>query len=61
MSRLALKLDPLDPSNFWRHYGIAVAHFVAADYATSLEESKRIARSPPNVPSAIYLGGGGPR
>jgi tetratricopeptide (TPR) repeat protein len=51
--RLALQLNPRDPSNFWRHYAIAVAHFVAADYAASFEESKRVARSRPHLPSAI--------
>jgi hypothetical protein len=29
------------------------AHFVAADYAAAFEESKRVARSRPHVPSAI--------
>ncbi len=51
--RLSLRLNPRDPSNFWRHYAIAVAHFVAADYDASLHDSKRIARSRPHLPSAI--------
>jgi adenylate cyclase len=51
--RLSLQLNPRDPSNFWRRYAIAVAHFVAADYAASFEESKRVARSRPHLPSAI--------
>ncbi len=51
--RLSLQLNPRDPSNFWRQYAIAVAHFVAADYAASYEESKRVARSRPHLPSAI--------
>jgi TolB-like protein/Tfp pilus assembly protein PilF len=50
---LSLKLNPRDPSNFWRQYGIAVAHFVAADYAAALRDSKRIAQSRPHLPSAI--------
>jgi tetratricopeptide (TPR) repeat protein len=51
--RLALQLNPRDPSNFWRYQAIAAAHFVAADYAEALRESKRIARSRPHLPSAI--------
>jgi tetratricopeptide (TPR) repeat protein len=51
--RLSLQLNPRDPSNFWREYAIAVAHFVAADYAASFEESKRVARSRPHLSSAI--------
>jgi adenylate cyclase len=51
--RLSLQLNPRDPSNFWRQYAIAVAHFVASDYAASFEESKRVARSRPHLPSAV--------
>ena len=51
--RLSLQLNPRDPSNFWRQYAIAVAHFVAADYVTALRDSKRIAQSRPHLPSAI--------
>jgi tetratricopeptide (TPR) repeat protein len=51
--RLALKLNPRDPSNFWRHYYIAVAYFVAGDYAACLRDSKRLSRSRPFLPSGI--------
>ena len=51
--RLALKLNPRDPSNFWRHYYIAVAHFAAGDYAACLQDSKRISRSRPFLASGI--------
>jgi adenylate cyclase len=51
--RLALRLDPRSPTNFWRYYQIALAHFVAADYAASLEESRRVARSHPLLRSGI--------
>src|SRR5262245_54165803 len=34
-SRLALQLNPRDPSNFWRHYGMATAQFAAEDYAAA--------------------------
>jgi hypothetical protein len=45
---LALRLNPRDPSNFWRHSSIATAHFVAADYDNALEEGKSVARSHPD-------------
>ena len=51
--RLALKLNPRDPTNFWRHYYIAVAHFVVGDYAACLRDSKRLCRSRPFVASGI--------
>ena len=50
---LSLRLNPRDPSNFWRQYAIAVAHFVAADYAAALQESKTVARSRAHLPSSI--------
>ena len=51
--RFSLRLNPRDPSNFWRQHAIAVAHFVAADYPASLQDSKRIARARSHLPSAI--------
>src|SRR5262249_9239185 len=51
--RLALQLNPRDPSNYWRQYNIAVAHFAAADYDAALRGSKRIALSRPHLRSAI--------
>jgi TolB-like protein/cytochrome c-type biogenesis protein CcmH/NrfG len=45
--RLALRLSPRDPSNFWRHAGIATAHFVSGDYEAALQEAKVVARSRP--------------
>ncbi len=53
MSHLALRLNPRDPSNFWRHYGIAVARFAAGDYVASLDGSRKIARSRSHLPSGI--------
>jgi tetratricopeptide (TPR) repeat protein len=46
--RLALRLNPRDPDNFWRHAGIAAAHFVAADYEAALQEAKKVARWRPD-------------
>jgi TolB-like protein/Tfp pilus assembly protein PilF len=51
--RLALRLNPRDQSNFWRHYAIATAHFVAGEYETSLQQSKSIAQSRPLLMSGI--------
>lgn len=52
-SRLALQLNPRDPSNFWRHYGIATAHFAAEAYSETLQLAKKIAQSRPHLQSAI--------
>jgi TolB-like protein len=51
--RLALRLSPRDPANFWHHFSIARAHFVAANYEAALQESKKVARSRPHVQSAV--------
>jgi hypothetical protein len=50
LARIALRLAPRDE---YAHLAIAVAHFVAAEYAAYFEESKRVARSRPHLPSAI--------
>jgi TolB-like protein len=55
--RLALRLNPRDPSNIWRHYYIAVAHFVAGDYAACLHDSKRLSRSRSFLASGIMWAG----
>ena len=49
----ALQLNPRDPSNFWRYYAIAVAHFASSNYAASFQVGKRVARSRSHLPSAI--------
>ena len=40
--RLALKLNPRNPANFWRHSSIALAHFVAGNYELMLQEARRV-------------------
>jgi TolB-like protein/DNA-binding SARP family transcriptional activator len=50
---LALRLNPRDPSNFWRHYAIAAAHFAAEDYAAALQQARKTALSRPHLQSAI--------
>jgi tetratricopeptide (TPR) repeat protein len=50
---LALKLNPRDPSNFWRHYAIAAAHFAAEDYVAALQQARKTALSRPHLQSAI--------
>ena len=52
-SRLALQLNPRDPSNFWRHYAIAAAHFAAEDFPAALQQAKRTALSRPQLQSGI--------
>lgn len=53
-NRLALRLNPRDPANFWRHINLAVAHFLAADYTASLEESRLVARSQQLLVPRVY-------
>jgi len=53
MCRLALKLNPRAPGNFWYHSSIAKAHFIAADYEAALQESRNVARSRPHMPTNI--------
>jgi tetratricopeptide (TPR) repeat protein len=52
-SPLALRLNPRDPEKCWLQYHLAKAHFAAGDYAASLEESSRLARSRPFLRSGI--------
>lgn len=49
----ALQLNPRDPSNFWRHYAMAAAHFAAANYVAALDQAKKTALSRPHLQSAI--------
>jgi tetratricopeptide (TPR) repeat protein len=51
--RLALRLNPRDPSNFWLHFMLSKAHLVAATYDAALEESKKVALSRLHLNSAI--------
>src|SRR5262249_55310022 len=51
--RLALRLNPRDPSSFWLHFMLAKAYLVAADYDAAFAESKMVARSRPHLHSAI--------
>ena len=40
--RLALKLNPRHPTNHWRHFTIALAHFAAGDDGEALQEATRV-------------------
>ena len=40
--RLALKLNPRNPTNFWRHSSIALAHFLTGDHESMLQEARRV-------------------
>jgi adenylate cyclase len=51
--RLALRLNPRDPGNFWRHINIAIAHFVAGEYAPALEEARKTTLSGAHLSSGI--------
>jgi adenylate cyclase len=53
--RQALRVNPGDPSNFWRHSSLATAHFVAENYIDALEEAKRVAVLKPEFPRGPIL------
>jgi adenylate cyclase len=40
--RLALRLNPRNPTNFWRHSSIALAHFLTGDHEAMLQEARRV-------------------
>ena len=44
----ALLLNRQDPSNFYRHFGLALAHFLAAHYANALEHAQIVYQTRPD-------------
>ena len=44
----ALLLNRQDPSNFYRHFGLALAHFLAAHYAVALEHAQIVHQTRPD-------------
>ena len=40
--RLAIKLNPRNPTNFWRHSSMALAHFTSGDHEAMLQEARRV-------------------
>ena len=47
-NELALRLNPRDPSNFFRHFGIALAHFIAGRYDRAANSAKAVAGEKPD-------------
>jgi TolB-like protein/cytochrome c-type biogenesis protein CcmH/NrfG len=53
--RLAIKLNPRSPTNYWRHFSMALAHFAAGDDVEALREAGRILRWKPDFLRAAAL------
>lgn len=47
-NEIALRLNPRDPSNFYRHFGIALAHFVAGRYDQAANSAEVVAGEKPD-------------
>lgn len=45
---LALHLNRQDPTNFYRHFGLALAHYLSSRYATAMEHAKIVHQSRPD-------------
>ena len=45
---LALQLNRQDPSNFYRHFGLALAHFLALRFDTALEHAQVVSQARPD-------------
>ncbi len=46
-NELALRLDPQDPSNFFRHFGLALAHYLAGRYEKAVAHARMAVQSRP--------------
>jgi TolB-like protein/DNA-binding SARP family transcriptional activator/tetratricopeptide (TPR) repeat protein len=47
-NRLALHLNRHDPSNFYRHFGLSLAHYLASQYEIALEHARVVHQSRPD-------------
>jgi TolB-like protein len=45
---IALQLNRHDPSNFYRHFGLALAHYLAARYQNALEHARIVHQTRPD-------------
>jgi tetratricopeptide (TPR) repeat protein len=46
-NQLALRLNPQDPSNFFRHFGLALAHYLAARYDKAVAHARMVVQARP--------------
>ena len=46
-NELALRINPQDPTNFFRHFGLALAHYLAARYDDALAHARAAAQARP--------------
>src|SRR5215469_15808305 len=47
-NHIALRLNPRDPSNFFRHFGLSLAEFVAGGYGEAVIWAKMVASQKPD-------------
>ncbi len=48
LNERAVRLNPQDPSRFYRHFGLALAHYLAARYAAALEHAGLVLQTRPD-------------
>jgi TolB-like protein/DNA-binding SARP family transcriptional activator len=46
-NQLALRLNPQDPSNFFRHFGLALAHYLAGRYDKAVAHARMVVQARP--------------
>jgi tetratricopeptide (TPR) repeat protein len=46
-NELALRVNPQDPSNFFRHFGLALAHYLAARYDKAVAHARMVVQARP--------------
>lgn len=46
-NELALRVNPQDPSNFFRHFGLALAHYLASRYENAVIHASAVAQARP--------------
>lgn len=54
---LALRINPDDPSNFFRHLGLALAHYLASRYDRALLHATSVLQSRPQWWLGLIFGG----
>lgn len=46
-NELALHMNPQDPSNFFRHFGLALAHYLASRYSKAVAHARMVVQTRP--------------
>jgi TolB-like protein len=58
-NELALRTNPQDPSNFYRHFGLALAHYLAGRYDKSVAHARMVVQARPGwwLAKIVYAAG----